>query len=147
MLGGACAAAIGPARQGAKTLLVEATGVLGGMGTSGLVPAWCPLTDGVRFIYGDLATGVFERCKAGMRHLPADRMVQGSTRVMPVCLAMGEAAGTAAAIAATMDAGDVHAVDSDALRRRLKDYGAYLPEAGNTQHPSAPPDHYAAAVP
>ncbi len=69
-----CAAAIGAAREGAKALLVEATGVLGGMGTSGLVPAWCPLTDGVRFIYGDLATGIFERCKAGMKHIPADRI-------------------------------------------------------------------------
>ena len=37
-----CATAISAARAGAKTLLVEATGTLGGMGTSGLVPAWCP---------------------------------------------------------------------------------------------------------
>jgi len=67
-----CTAAIAAARAGAKTLLVEATGVLGGMGTSGLVPAWCPFTDGIRFIYGDLAKQVFDRCKAGMPHIPAD---------------------------------------------------------------------------
>ncbi|GAF69627.1 unnamed protein product [marine sediment metagenome] len=42
------------------------------MGTSGLVPAWCPFTDGTRFIYGELAKQVFERCKAGMPHIPKD---------------------------------------------------------------------------
>jgi hypothetical protein len=69
-----CAAAIAASRMGAKTLLAEATGVLGGMGTSGLVPAWCPFTDGIRFIYGKLARQVFERCKAGMSHIPVDRI-------------------------------------------------------------------------
>lgn len=33
-----CAAAIAAARQGAKTLLIEREGALGGMGTLGLVP-------------------------------------------------------------------------------------------------------------
>ncbi|MDW7659130.1 MAG: FAD-dependent oxidoreductase, partial [Bacillota bacterium] len=31
-----CAAAVSAAREGANTLLIEATGVLGGMGTNGL---------------------------------------------------------------------------------------------------------------
>ena len=61
------------------------------------------------------------------RSISTDRMVQGSTRVMPVCLAMGEAAGTAAAMAARKDTVDVHALDTNALRNRLKDCGAYLP--------------------
>ncbi|MFC1600945.1 FAD-dependent oxidoreductase [Candidatus Sumerlaeota bacterium] len=69
-----CATAIAAAREDARTLLVEATGALGGMGTSGLVPAWCPFTDGEKFIYGALAKRVFETCKAGMPHIPADRI-------------------------------------------------------------------------
>ena len=34
-----CTAAISAAREGAKTLLIEAMGQLGGMGTAGMVPA------------------------------------------------------------------------------------------------------------
>lgn len=36
-----CTAAISAAREGARTLLIEAMGQLGGMGTAGMVPAWC----------------------------------------------------------------------------------------------------------
>ena len=36
------AAAYSAAREGAKVLLLEATGALGGMSTMGMVPAWCP---------------------------------------------------------------------------------------------------------
>jgi hypothetical protein len=43
---GGTAAAICAARLGAKVLLVEATGCLGGMGTSGLVTAFDPMADG-----------------------------------------------------------------------------------------------------
>ena len=45
-----CAAAAAAAREGCRTLLIEATGALGGMGTSGLVPSWCPFTDKERII-------------------------------------------------------------------------------------------------
>lgn len=62
------------------------------------------------------------------RLISTDRLVQGSTRVMPVCLAMGEAAGMAAAFASTMDRPDVHAVDVARLRTRLREEGAYLPD-------------------
>lgn len=47
---GGCAAAISAAREGAKTLLIEAMGQLGGMGTAGMVPAWCPFSDGEKII-------------------------------------------------------------------------------------------------
>ena len=42
------AAAYGAAKQGKKVLLVEAMNCLGGMGTSGLVAAFGPMSDGVR---------------------------------------------------------------------------------------------------
>ena len=68
-----CAAATAAAREGARTLLLESTSCLGGMGTSGLVPAWCPFTDKERIIYGGIAERVLKETLAGMPHLPADR--------------------------------------------------------------------------
>ena len=56
-----CAAAIAAAREGARTLLVEATGALGGSGTTALVPAWCPFSDKEKIIYRGLAEEVFNR--------------------------------------------------------------------------------------
>jgi hypothetical protein len=48
------AAAVSAARLGAKVLLLEATGCLGGMGTSGLVTAFDPMADGQRMLVGGL---------------------------------------------------------------------------------------------
>jgi hypothetical protein len=62
------------------------------------------------------------------RSISTDRAVQGSTRVMPVCLCMGEAAGLAAAMAASARELDIHKINTDQLRNRLTEYGAYLPE-------------------
>jgi len=62
------------------------------------------------------------------RSISTDRTVQGSTRVMPVCLCMGEAAGIAAAMT-SVGALDVHQADTAALRSKLKSHGAYLPNA------------------
>lgn len=67
-----CAAAAAAGREGAKVLLVELTGVLGGMGTSGLVPAWCPFTNKKKIIYGGLAETVLKKCIAGMPHVAED---------------------------------------------------------------------------
>jgi hypothetical protein len=53
--------------------------------------------------------------------------VQGSVRVMPVCLAMGEAAGLAAARASSKHEGHVREVDTSSLRNRLRELGAHLP--------------------
>jgi len=61
------------------------------------------------------------------RSISCEQIVQGSVRVMPVCLAMGEAAGAAGAAAAT-SGGDVHAVDVAALRTHLRGHGAWLPD-------------------
>lgn len=67
-----CGAAIAAAREGAMTLLVEQYGFLGGMGTAGLVPAWCPFTDGEKPIVRGLALSVLEEMLAGMPHLPRE---------------------------------------------------------------------------
>ncbi len=61
------------------------------------------------------------------RCISTDRPTQGSTRVMPNCLAMGEAAGCAAALAARQHGGDVRCVDVQRLRARLREHGAHLP--------------------
>jgi len=47
-------AAVCAARLGAKVLLLEATGCLGGMGTSGLVTAFDPMANGERMLVGGL---------------------------------------------------------------------------------------------
>lgn len=64
-----CAAATAAAREGAKTLLIEAGGFLGGSATAALVPAWCPFTDKEKVIYRGIAERVLEACKAGMAHV------------------------------------------------------------------------------
>ena len=64
-----CAAAIAAAREGKSTLLIEATGSLGGMGTMGLVPAWCPFSDGEKIIYTGIAQEIFEKSKEGLKHV------------------------------------------------------------------------------
>ena len=64
-----CAAAAAAARDGARTLLIEGTGALGGMGTSGLLNAWCPFTDGNRIIYKGIAEKVFMESRKGVPHV------------------------------------------------------------------------------
>lgn len=54
------AAAICAARLGARVLLAEATGCLGGMGTSGLVTAFDPMADGQRMLVGGLMREIVE---------------------------------------------------------------------------------------
>ena len=68
------AAAAAAAREGAKTLLIEASGQLGGMATTGLVPAWTPYTDGIRIIYGGLSKRIFLETKNKMPHIDKDRL-------------------------------------------------------------------------
>lgn len=60
------AAAVASAREGASTMLIEASSMLGGMATKGLVPAWTPYTDGVRIIYGGISKRVFLETKSFM---------------------------------------------------------------------------------
>lgn len=60
------------------------------------------------------------------RSISAERKVMGSIRVMGTCLSTGEAAGVAAAQAVSLPDGNVHRVDTDRLRARLKEVGAYI---------------------
>ncbi|MDR2805749.1 MAG: FAD-dependent oxidoreductase [Dysgonamonadaceae bacterium] len=69
-----CSAAIASAREGARTLLIEAMGQLGGMGTSGMIPAWCPFSDGEKIIYRGLAEKIFNESKKGVPHESEDRL-------------------------------------------------------------------------
>ena len=57
---GGAAAAISAARLGAKTLLVEGTGTMGGMGTSGLVTAFDPMANGVEGLVGGVMREIVE---------------------------------------------------------------------------------------
>jgi ribulose 1,5-bisphosphate synthetase/thiazole synthase len=60
------------------------------------------------------------------RAASSDRAVQGSLRVMPNCFAMGQAAGTAAAMLSSASGRSSRDVDVDALRARLLEQGAWL---------------------
>lgn len=70
------AAAISAARAGARTLLIEQRGFLGGMGTVALVPAFCPYSDGEKAIIRGIGLELLERMKAGCE--PAYRERFGS---------------------------------------------------------------------
>lgn len=61
------------------------------------------------------------------RSVSSDRPVQGSLRVMPNCFAMGQAAGTAAAMA-SRSGGGFRDVPVPELQRRLIEQGAWLGE-------------------
>ena len=57
---GGCGAAISAARKGARVLLLEATGTLGGMGTSALVSAWSHMANGKHSVIGGLMLEMVE---------------------------------------------------------------------------------------
>ncbi len=59
-----CAAAISAARLGARVVLLEGTGCLGGMGTSGLVCAFDPMADGEKALVGGFMRELVEELYA-----------------------------------------------------------------------------------
>ena len=61
------------------------------------------------------------------RTICSDRISNGSLRIMPSCLSAGEAAGIAAKLASDMETVNIHKVDTDRLRQRLREEGTYLP--------------------
>ncbi len=68
------AAAVCAARLGAKVVLVEAMGCLGGMGTSGLVTAFDPMANGQRMLVGglmrEIVTTMYQRGFLGPQVTP-----------------------------------------------------------------------------
>ncbi len=58
------AAAVAASRGGKSVFLAESTGCLGGMGTSGLVPAFAPFSDGVNIV----ASGIGYEIKQALRN-------------------------------------------------------------------------------
>ncbi|MBD2846987.1 FAD-dependent oxidoreductase [Paenibacillus sp. IB182496] len=74
-----------------------------------------------------LPVGIDNVIVAG-RAISTDRATQGSTRVMPNCFAMGEAAGTAAALLAQSGRTASRRVDMEALQRQLMRQGAWIGE-------------------
>ena len=75
--------------------------------------------------YRSLVAKGFENLLAAGRCISADREVMGAIRVMPPCFAMGQAAGTAAAMCAAdgIGAGEI---DTARLVAELKNDGVYL---------------------
>lgn len=69
-----CAAAIAAAREGKKTLLIEATSALGGMSTMGLVPFWCPYSDGKQFVYQGIAEKIFKKSTECVANNPKEKV-------------------------------------------------------------------------
>lgn len=89
-----------------------------------------PVDDGGSYDvpWGCLLPRGLDNVVAAGRILSADRGAHGSARVMGPCLAMGQAAGTAAALARATGGGApaFTRVDVQALRRALRDDGAVL---------------------
>lgn len=74
--------------------------------------------------YRSLVAKSFSNLLVAGRCMGTDRKMQASIRVMPGCFITGQAAGTAAALAAA--SGDVRKVVVGELRDRLRAAGAYL---------------------
>jgi hypothetical protein len=72
-----------------------------------------------------LQTREFRNLLAAGRMISVDHRVHHATKEIPPCMAVGEAAGLAAAMAMELDS-DVTAVDPGALRDRLRAAGALL---------------------
>ena len=75
--------------------------------------------------YRTLTPAGFSNLLVAGRCIGCDRYMLGSVRVMPACFITGQAAGTAAAMAAEKE--DVRAIDVQMLRNTLRADGVYLP--------------------
>ncbi len=65
------------------------------------------------------------RKRSKIRSISATHEAQASIRIMPICCCLGEAAGTAVAIAHNTNK-NAHTVDVNALQKKLVENGAVL---------------------
>jgi hypothetical protein len=93
----------------------------------GPVTNWEFLPDGEYYgiPWGCLVVKGFDNLLVAGRNLSAEHAAQASARVAGPCMAMGEAAGTAAAMSVAFD-GRVRAISIDKLQGRLLHHGAIL---------------------
>lgn len=100
----------------------------------GPVTNWEFLPDGEYYgiPWGCLVVKGFDNLLVAGRNLSAEHAAQASARVAGPCMAMGEAAGTAAALGIALDA-VVRRVDVAQLRARLAREGAILTPDFNTE--------------
>ncbi len=79
---GICAA-VAAARSGARTLLIEMSGALGGMAGGGLVPVICGYSDGIRIIHRGIALEFLNEIRAymGENAVDANDVSQSSLRL------------------------------------------------------------------
>ena len=75
--------------------------------------------------YRSLLPKDFDNLVVAGRCIGATHEAQASIRIMPICICLGEAAGTAAALAKKSGVA-VADVDTDALRQRLREKGAFV---------------------
>lgn len=76
--------------------------------------------------YRTLTPKGFDNLFVAGRCVSSDHLVHGSVRVMPGCFITGQASGMAAALAAGQEK-SVHEIDVAELQKKLKDFGAFLP--------------------
>jgi hypothetical protein len=76
--------------------------------------------------YRCLVPADFDNVLVAGRGISCGHDAHGATRVMPSTMAIGQAAGTAAAMMA-QSASSARAIPTDALRARLREAGVYLP--------------------
>ncbi len=78
-----------------------------------------------RIPYRSLLPKEYDNMLVAGRCLSATHEAHSAVRILPICACLGEAAGTAAALAKT-STGNVHTVDIGRLQQSLKDKGAAL---------------------
>jgi len=91
----------------------------------GTVWDWLPEGDWFGIPYRALTVKGFDNLLVAGRNLSATHAAQSSARVAATCMAMGEAAGTAAALALSTDA-DIRRVGIGPLRNNLSAHGCLL---------------------